>query len=99
VNPLKNDPVTEIVIISPMWPVFGRAVGEINVTVNATFVSRLMMDERDIETNIAVPAKMAGKVTPASVSTAAPLKSKVDMTMSDFVAKIWWIGEGDGATG
>ena len=89
VNLLKKAPVTDIVLIGTLGLVFGRAFGEMNLIVTATLVSRLMMDERDTETDVATPENTAGIVTPDSVSKAPPLMSKVDMTMSDFAAEAY----------
>jgi hypothetical protein len=69
--------------------VFGRALGEMNLTVTATLVSPLMMDEGDTETDVATPENTAGIVIPDSVSKALPLMSKVDSTMSDFAAEAY----------
>ena len=53
-----------------------------NDSVIATFVLPLTSEERENEMAAASPAKTAGKETPASVSTAAPFLSKVEITIS-----------------
>ena len=57
-----------------------------NDSVIATFVLPLTSEERENEMAAASPAKTAGKETPASVSTAAPFLSKVEITISFLAA-------------
>ena len=62
----------------------GSGFGEIKENLIPTSVPALMTDVRDIETDVASPAKMGDKTNPERVSRGASLVSKVEMTQSRF---------------
>lgn len=73
-------------------PAFGT-LGEMNETVSSTSISLLMVEEMDIETEVATLTNTALNDNPAIVSSAAALPSNVEMTRSSFAA-----AEDDGRT-
>ena len=67
-------------------PVFGGGLGETNERDITTLSSLLIIDEIDTETDVATPANMPGRDTPAIVSKAALFSSYVEMTRLSFAA-------------